>query len=301
MQQCSCRILDIPPLSCKEVENVIEHKLSSFYPGNPAALYWDYSIQDNQALIFFAPAERINTLRDKKKNLKLFSSWHLCSSVNNKEGSYAYDSGETIDIFTFQDNVLLEVKSVESSDSVKEQLKSEGVQILNLEGNWAQNCRPLFSRKRSRSLLIPNLLLITSVFLLAQILYFNHLKGFDEYNKNLKKSIQIESIKMESDASLNREMENTLAEIERLKNDVPINIWNFMGDLSESLGTDVHISKLTINKHNFQMEATGNNPLQKMENFSDNPNFQNVIPYHIKAIEDSSRESFFLTGAYDRE
>lgn len=299
---CSCRIMDVPPVGPSETDQIVRHRLSAFYPGSIEDLYIDSVRAEEKAVVFFSPKNKIDTLRNEKGTVSLYSSWHLLSSLKEKEGKYAVALADKIDILEYKNDQIVSVRSRENSFFVRDELSVNGCEIIEGDGKTIQGrFPPLFEGKKRKSYLLPNIFLFVLIIALPQLAYWRQVVMDEEHVAQLRNEIirlTAESVKA---SSSEEELEKLILQYDALFSARPLNVMGFLSDLSIALGRDVTINNLVLKDKSFQLNGEGYNPLGKMENFQENQRFGNVLPYQVKAIEGSGRESFSLTGKYDYE
>lgn len=298
---CSCRILDVPPVGSVETDQIVRHRLSAFYPGSIEDLYICSVREGDKAIVFFSPKIKIDNLRSVQGNLSLYSSWHFLSSRNDKEGGYAVVLRDKIDALEYHKNQIVAVRSRENNSEVMAELADNGFVIIKGNCNFKSRYHPLFERKKRRGYLIPNILLILMIISLPQLAYWRQVTMDEDHVKLLRNEISRLTLESSKSSSSEKELEKLLLQHDKLSVAKPLNILEFLSELSGALGRDVTINNLVLKDRRFQLNGEGENPLGKMENFQENGNFRNVLPYQVKAIEGSGRKSFSLTGMYDHE
>lgn len=292
---CSCRVIPVPPVGDGELEQIIRHRMSAFYPGSPDELYRDFIREGDNAVLFYAQVLKIDALREEKGNSPLYAPWHLFSALKNKKGYYAVEAGLRYDLYQYKDDRLEDVRTV---DSLPE---GEDVQLFPLDRPVSRRAAPLFQKKRKKNYLLINLVLITLVILLPQLAFYRQTRLDEHYAAVLKKEIARLTVEKAGASESEEEYARLLGELEKLEARRPINIVSFLSELSAALGRDVAIDTLVLKEGSFQLNGEGLNPLGKMERFQDNSHFSAVLPYQVKSIDNSSRESFSLTGFYGDE
>lgn len=296
---CSVKILPIPPVNSKEIEQILRYSLSSYYPGSVDDLSIDYVKEGDTAVVFYCPKEKLESIRKDNPKEKIYTAFHLLQSLKNKNGHFAIALDNRIEILTFSDNLLQEIKSLEDSRQNRTSLQNEGIEITMADKIAAPlKNQSLFQLRKRRNLLLINLCLITLLILLSQLMFYRQIRLDEQYRTDLKKSIALISEKNARISSSREEMESLVLEYEKLLSEKPLNIYSFLSDLSFALGSDVKIDSLILKNNSFQLNGKGVNPLGKMENFQNNSSFHSVIPYQVKNIQGSQRESFSLTGMY---
>jgi len=292
---CSCRVVDVPPVGKEEMARILRHKLAAFYPGSPDDLYFDFVKEGEQALLFFSPRTRIDSIREMEGVLPLYSTWHTLSGISRKDGPYAVPSGGKYDLYIYNDNKLVETRVV---DTIPPELEAE---VLSPNIAVSRMYGPLFQNKKRRNYFLPNLLLVGLILFLPQLAFFRQIKMDDSYITSLKREIADLTVENAQASASQEELNSLYEEYEDLRENRPLDITLFLSELSAALGRDVEIESLVLKNGAFQMNGVGINPLGKMERFQDNVHFGNVVPYQVKAIESSSRETFSLSGVFQGE
>lgn len=291
---CSCRVLQLPPVGIREKEQIILNNMSTFYPGSVDDLYIDLVPQGNETIIFYVEKKVIDKLRIDNEDEEFFSSWHILTEIEEKEGYYACMIDNRYDLLKFSNNRLVEVRTIES-------VRGMNVRIIE---NFIQNPKyslSLFLKKKKKSFLIPNLLLITFLLFLPQLFYYIQIQLEEGYCGELKSFTSRLLIDSQEKTANQERWESYQEEYEELLELKPVDISHFFKDLSLALGKDVTIKSLTLKGDRFQISGEGDNPLGKMESFHYIGKFHSVIPYQVKAINGSERESFSITGVYHDE
>lgn len=295
---CSVKILHIPPVNNKEIEQIIRYRLSSFYPGSVNDLSLDYVKEGDKAIVFYCSKEKIQSLQRDKPQEKIYTVYHLLQSLKNKNGQYAVSLENRIEVHTYSENYLHELKSLEDTPHTRILLQNEGIEITRADDLPAPKTQWLFQIRKKRNFLLINILIITLILVLSQLLFCRQIRLDERYRGELKKSIVQLSEKNAQITSSLEEMNGLYIEYEKLLSGKPLNIYHFLSDLSFALGSDVKIDSLILKNSSFQLNGHGINPLGKMENFQNDPSFHSVIPYQVKNLEGTERESFSLTGMY---
>ncbi len=296
---CSVKILDVPPVNNKEIEQILRYRLSSYYPGSVDDLSLDYVKEGEKAVVFYCLNEKIDSIRIKNPKEKIFSVYHLLQSVKNKNGHFAVALDNRIEVLKYSDDFLQELKSLDDTCENRALLQSEGIEITTAgDLPSPQKNQSLFQLRKRRNYPLINLLLITLIILISQFIYYQQIRLDEQYRMELKKTIVQISEKNAKVNSSREEMNRLVIEYEKLISEKPLNIYSFLSDLSFALGSDVKIDSLILKNSSFQLNGQGINPLGKMENFQNNPSFHSVIPYQVKNIQGTERESFSLTGMH---
>lgn len=298
---CSVRIMDIPPVSNREIEQIIRYRLSSYYPGSVDDLAVDYIREGEKVLIFYCLKERIESLRSDKQRIRFYGTYHLLYSIKNKNGHYAVILESRIEVHRYSDNHLQEQRTLEDTPVNRSELLSDGIQLFQSDKLELSKIQPLFQIRKKRNYLMINLFFTTLLIGLLQFAYYRQITLDEKYRTELKQSILLLSEKNALITSSEEEMRVLLTEYKRLLSEKPLNIYSFLSDLSSALGSDVKIDSLILKNMSFQLNGKGMNPLEKMENFQNNPSFHSVIPYQVKNLEGTRKESFSLTGMYGDE
>ncbi|MBB6478487.1 hypothetical protein [Spirochaeta isovalerica] len=299
---CSVRIMDIPPLGAEETGQVIRHKLAAFYPGSADDLYIDYVRENDKAVVFFASKQKIDSLSDPEGNEFLFySPWHFFASISEKDGYYGIILDGRIELFCYENDHFVESRSLDYSSEREASLKEEGIAFVEPSLSTLNKIEPLFRKKKKKKYFLSNLLILGLLLIIPQFLFYRQVKSDEEYNRTLKKEIQSLILDNARYSGSEEEYGKLMNEYQELKDSRPLNINRFLSELSSSLGRDVVIESLVLKGNSFQLNGVGLNPLGKMEKFQNNGHFSHVVPYQVKALENSSRETFSLTGVYHDE
>ncbi|MBN2658734.1 MAG: hypothetical protein JXR86_16885 [Spirochaetales bacterium] len=292
---CSCRAIDVPPVGNAELQQIIRHKLAAFYPGSPDDLYIDFIKAENRAVVFFSPRNRIDTIRSEYGNIPLYSTWHVLAGREHKNGLYAVPGNGKYDLYVYENDTLVENRVSGVLPPERE------VEVISVERKDLKHFAPLFRRKKKKNYLLPNLILAGLILMLPQGAYYRQILMDEKYTAHLKSEIVRLTAETIGTSSSQEEFNSLKSRYEEISLNKPLNIMVFLSELSSALGRDVVIDNLVLKNGSFQMNGTGLNPLGKMENFQNSAYFMNVVPYQVKAIEGTSRESFSLTGVFRSE
>jgi len=295
MAICSCRIVDVPPVGKEEMVRILRHKLAAFYPGSPDELYFDFVKEGEQALLFFSPRSRIDAIREKEGALPLYSTWHALTGIAVKNGAYAVPAEGKYDLYVYRDGRMGESRVV---DVIPPEMEAE---ILSSDSPVSRNYGPLFQKKKRKNYFLPNLLLIGLIVFLPQLAFLRQIAMDEAYLSSLKEEIADLTVENAQASASQEELNSLYEQYEDLEENRPLDITLFLTELSAALGRDVEIESLVLKKGAFQMNGVGINPLGKMERFQESDYFGNVVPYQVKAIEGSSRETFSLSGVFQDE
>ncbi len=298
---CSCKIMDIPPVGVNELEQIIRYKLSSYYPGNINDLKVDFIKSGNKAIVFFIRLEKLKVIYSENPKCKIITTYHLFKNIRDKNGIYVISLDGRLEVLEYEENELKEVRSIIDMEENRIKLEAEEAVFIAENECSVKNVNSLFLKRKKRNYLLQNIILLTLIIVIPQIGFYFQVRKDEQYLLKLKTAITEISQKREEMSSSVEEMNNLELEYANLMIKKPMDIYEFISDLSFALGSEVKIESLVLKENSFQMNGRGLDPLVKMERFQDNKLFDSVIPYQVQAIEGSSLERFSLSGEYDNE
>ena len=85
------QIVDIPPVSDKELEGLLRYRLRSIYPGSPAATAFDYRMGAEEggrrAALFICPRAVLEKYRAAAGQARLLLPWSLTDALGRRKGN----------------------------------------------------------------------------------------------------------------------------------------------------------------------------------------------------------------------
>jgi len=173
------------------------------------------------------------------------------------------------------------------------------VSIEELLGNLHKKNDFLFS-ERHKKRAVPHTLIIfffTAIVLLLSVLILHkgvqQRKAYFEQLENRMKSYESQTLSMKS-------LENELKELEsqwmELHSRAPANIYHILSELSRIIEGRAVITYFVIEKDSFQFEAVGQNPLDLMDTFKINKNFQSIKLLQSIPVQGTNKERFKVIG-----
>lgn len=297
---CHCRILNIPKVNSRDMISIIRYKLTSYYPGSVDDLLIDFIRQGDKVIVFYMEQSVYSDLQNQVPRGRFFSSFHMLSGINDKEGKYYIGINNRLEILNYSGNKLIQYRSIVDSAANRKILKSEEARIVENQ-LIKKNSIPLFLKKKKRNYLLQILFLILLLFFVPQISLYLQMHSEEQNLGNLEIELRDLTDKNLELSASQQELNELKREYEILNLKKPLNLYRFISDLSEALGNDVEIESLVLKNNSFQMNGVGYKPLEKMEDFQLNNKFQSVLPYQIQSITGSQKVRFSLTGVYYNE
>ena len=291
-QICSCRVIDVPPVSFTETEQIIRHKMAAFYPGSPDDLYIDHIVEKGKAIVFFALKSRIDQIRSDEGDVSFYSQWHIFDAVEDKSGYFAITGVDQRNLFLYRGNRLVETGIV---DVLPEE---EEVTLLSPKDPISKKSEPIFSIRKRKNYGLFNLLLLVLLLIIPQLGLYRQTMMDERYLSELTREINRMTMETARASTSEDELKVLKNQYDQLLRKRPLMLYHFLLDLSTALDKDTHIDSLVLKNNSFQLNGEGKNILGKMENFQKNDSFRHVLPYQVKALDDTTRETFSLTGVY---
>jgi hypothetical protein len=337
----------LPPVSEKDIPDLLKFKLRSVYPGTPEETVFDYTILGTKnkkcAVLFITEKRIIEKYRDLSGGKPLFLPYTLLKPLieisDNENRVFMYYHKTWIEIMLIQDGICLSsfvlqrhasfdvnyrrfekllpephdsysfvcVCAEEDEISLAEQFKANlsadvtyrMVCIEELLSDINRKAVFLFSEKQKR-LAIPNRLLVylyPVFFLILAFLIFNKsMNRRKTYYDNLERRLRILERQTLSMAALEKEVKALEDEWIKLYESSPHNIYFVLSELSGIMGGRAVITHFVIEKDSFQIEAMGQNPLDLMEKFRNNENFQNIKLLQSIPVQGTKKERFKVIG-----
>ncbi|KPJ84027.1 MAG: hypothetical protein AMS17_16795 [Spirochaetes bacterium DG_61] len=158
----------------------------------------------------------------------------------------------------------------------------------------------LFSEKQKRRA-IPNKLfmyLYPALFLILTVLIFNksinQKKTYYSQLENRLKAFESQTLDM---ITLEKEVKTLEDEWIQFQKRAPHNLFFMLSELSRIMEERAVITYFVIEKDSFQFEAIGQNPLDLMEKFKRNDNFQNIKLLQSIPVQGTNKERFKVIGS----
>ncbi len=114
--------------------------------------------------------------------------------------------------------------------------------------------------------------------------------------KALYSSLQAQSGKV---LEVQKETEALAAELSRMREDKPQDLYLMISELSSVLGSEARIRSLTVRDNGFQVEAISGSPLKLMEGFKDHAIFRDVKLSQVIPDARTGKERFSFSGVFD--
>jgi len=298
---CYCKVLEIPPVSTREINNIIKYKLTSYYPGSVDDLKIDYIQKGNKVIVFYIPEDKYESFKKDNHNSSFYSSYHLFENINEKEGLYCTVLDDRLEILNFRENKFIDISSVPYSEETLSAQKAHGANLIAIDIKSLKKSDALFVKKKKSNFLLHIMILLTMTIAIPQLFYNYQIHMEENYLKEMELKLNTMVLQNKVESSAEIEQNQLKLEYEELISKKPLQLYPFFSDISSALGEESHIISLVLKGNSFQLNGIGLKPLEKMEKFQDNSNFQSVIPYQVQSIADSKKEKFSLTGFYANE
>ena len=139
--------------------------------------------------------------------------------------------------------------------------------------------------------------LFTLLVLLLPLNLYRQVKSEERHVYLLKQDIAALSANKSQALPSEEEYSDLLNQYGGLVASRPPDVSLFFHELAESLGEGVTLDNLVLKNNSFQLKGEAENPLGRMESFRENGSFSKVLPYQIKPVEGSVKQSFFIDGS----
>ena len=298
---CSCKVLDVPPVSEGELESLIRYRLTSFYPGDVEDLKIDFIRVKERVIVFYLSQNVYQKLVTDNPREKFYTVYHLTAQRKNPPGIFYFPVNKRLEVLEYDDRGLREFYSLPDSESNRSKLEKRGGEALNREDFSPPKGNSLFSGRKKSNYTAQILGLIVLIVFLPQLFYYRQIRSEEKYLEDMEKKTEKLMINNSLISTSEEEMKVLEEKYNSLVKEKPLSLYLFLSDLSTALGPDTEIESLVLKDRSFQMNGVGFNTLGKMENFQNDRMFSSVIPYQVRTVEGSRRERFSLTGFYDYE
>ncbi len=158
------------------------------------------------------------------------------------------------------------------------------------------------TRKRAPSVFTPAVrigALAAAVAVLGLLVFYKAVAFTENRSQRLKAlyaSLQAQSGKV---LQVQKETEALAAELSKMREDKPQDLYLLLSELSSVLGSEARIRSLTVRDNGFQAEAISASPLKLMEGFKDHAIFRDVKLSQVIPDARTGKERFSFSGVFD--
>jgi len=297
---CFCRYLEIPPVSDKEIKNIIRYKLSAYYPGSIDDLIIDYLKMGKMYAVFYMSRKKFNFLKKQFPEVQFFSSYHLFNfSVSDLEIKQYAHIDDRIEIVTKSDSLSFELNSLPYDFNTLSRLIDRG--YSEVENYSPLTKTSIFKRNKKNNYFLQIGILMLLIFAVPQVSGYFQYKSDSQYLEVIEKELNLTLDEKSKKIFSLTELDFLKTEYKFLMENQPISPFRFFTELSFLLERETTIDSLVLKNNSFQLNARGYKPLNKMDGFQQSRQFHSVIPHQVQTIVGSEKEKFSLTGFYKYE
>jgi hypothetical protein len=241
--------------------------------------------------------------------LMIHSGMPVFSSVINREKSFEinFQKIQTLLQESSVDCSLVFICAKEETDALNHAIRGSigpggsysMVRIEELVGSLNKKSDFLFS-ERQKKRAVPHTLIIflfTAIVLTLSILILDkdirQREAYFEQLENRMRSYEHQTLSMKSLENELKELENHWMELHSRS---PVNIYHILSELSSIIEGRAVITYFVIEKDSFQFEAVGQNPLDLMDTFKMNENFQSIKLLQSIPVQGTNKERFKVIG-----
>jgi hypothetical protein len=312
------RVLEVPPVRERELEDLIRFRLRSIYPGNPQRTAFDYRLlrqgSRRRAVVFLCDRATAERYKPAPGRRPLLMPCVLLNRYAPRQGElHAWVcQGTWQELCIFQDGLLVSSRvkrdqAIEPTAGVKVMVVASraslagmrldgGVEHLSIEEllSRARKSDGLF-RAKPKHPSIPRPIRVGALVLLTVLLM---LLGFLRYVSQQEMRAERLRARTTSILAVQREVADLDAELSRLDARRPRDVYLLISVLSKVLGDEVRISTLSVNGDKFTLEALGTSSFRLMESFKANPAFLDLTLSQVVTDVGSGKERFSISGVF---
>jgi len=332
------RVLEIPPVSDREIETLIGLRLRSVYPGNPRDTAFDFRVVRqggvNRAVVFIARRATVDAYREAGGRRALLLPYLLLWRRAPRRGDFRawVWNGTWAEHLVFHDGVLtsstvrrlargrrFDLAHEESRLKPGERVgrlvvvaraaEAEGMERLDgvtftpfesLLGRRRSIDGIFGPRKRKRDLPPASRIavLAAALLLLGLLLFFKVVRSTESYDARLRAFAAGLQKSNQQVLAVEKEIDELQAQRARLDAEQPRDLYLLLSELSAVLGDNARIRTLSVRDDTFQIDASGVNPLKLMEGFASRPSFSGMKLSQVVPDPRTGRELFSFSGVY---
>jgi hypothetical protein len=332
------RVLEVPPVHGKDLEELIRLKLRSVYPGNPRETVFDYRLvrrgPTRRAVVFVSRKATVEAYRTAAERRPLVLPYQLVAARVPRRGPFRawFCHEKWAELLVYRDGILvssavrrrargrrfdLEAEEarlpaesrtapfivVAPAEELERTARIEGAAYLPLESAYAGHGRPegLFPATRRRSFVSPWLrtgLLAAAVLVLGLLVFFRSVRQVEDRSRRLAELADSLEEGTRESLAMQQELDALLAERARLDAGMPRDLYLLLAELSVVIGDAARIRSITVRDDSFQLDATGNDPFRLMEGFKARDAFSAMKLSQVVPDADTRRERFSISGVF---